>query len=662
MYDPYFQLIITSLTMLNDDSTDKKANVQIFLRIRPPNSEYTFIDAISEHKRNISIVKDFEIRSFNFNKIFTPDITQFKVCFESCVNVLKAVLNGYNGCIIAYGQTGSGKTFTVLGEGNSIQGVLQYSLTTLLSTKKDLYIELSGMEIYMDKIFDIINTKNNQNISFTYTTSKGANIRNLSKYRIGTVAELEVLIKEIIKNRRTQTTKMNIKSSRSHAIFSVNVFNPEFKEPSVLNIVDLAGSERVKKSQTIDPRSMDETISINTSLSALSKCIFSLTKSEVCNLNSSINSSMRSSNNRSSKSLDRSSSRSRKPQQISSSLHVPYRDSKLTMVLQNALSGKSHLSLIITLSPDDVDVEESFSALRFANCAMKLEIAPEKAEKQQRKKSPEFIANINHENDKDEIVIERYDNGYQTSQFTDSDNNYVTNFTFDDNKGRINRKQSNNTGKNRQKQTHKPKQVDIQLDKDIFPKPTMHDKLKSSQSDLVNDLRREIEQLKLVNEGFVQENDDLKFEIAEYKYKHDSIQFSKSIQEKDFIFVSKQIHNYLIYDNQNVDSIIKQQLNLTKQKIDYFKYNAKLKAEMTERILTSKTNQDYAKCVREYIAGKRILKFLRKRIKSKTNDNDVSHYQKLKIGMGKKMLSQLMKRVSTQMKGISRLINNKSIN
>jgi len=101
---------------MHDESHEKRSNVSVYLRIRPPNCEYTFIEEICPDRKTISVKKDFEIRTFSFNKIFMPpDDSQMKLFLTTCTPILKATLNGFNGCLLAYGQTGSGKTHTMEG-------------------------------------------------------------------------------------------------------------------------------------------------------------------------------------------------------------------------------------------------------------------------------------------------------------------------------------------------------------------------------------------------------------------------------------------------------------------------------------------------------------------------------------------------------------------
>lgn len=154
---------------------------------------------------------------------------------------------------------------------------------------------------------------------------------------------------------------MNQKSSRSHAIFRIIVNNPEFQKSSFLDIVDLAGSEWIKKSQMNDKKSSEEMISINSSLLVLGKCISNLALKPLST----------------SQQLSQLENSQENPQKAKK-IHIPFRDSLLTIILQDCLSGNCFLSLIVTISPDDYNVYESFSSLQFAGNVMKLEIEPVK--------------------------------------------------------------------------------------------------------------------------------------------------------------------------------------------------------------------------------------------------------------------------------------------
>lgn len=401
-------------------------SVKVYLRVRPPTSEYTFINKISKDKQSVEITKDFELKAFGFDKIISPKEKQLKAFAVTCSDVLKGILQGYNGCLIAYGQTGSGKTFTILGDRDKNEkGLLQLSLAYLLASQKKIWLEISAVQIYMEGIYDIFDSEethistrsSNKSMKFTnrnpahyqlghlkkvhfnYVSKDGMKLQNLLTYRVDSIEDVDEVVLCINENRRTAKTNMNDKSSRSHAVFMVKVHNPEYSGYSTFYLVDLAGSERLKKSQIKDKLTMDETISINASLMALSKCISALVKRDkiskkkgksVSPAKSDISIKTRV------KKLGMTGDRFDKEggsKATERTRHIPFRDAKLTMLLQNCLLGKALLSLIVTISPDDRDVDESFSTLRFGQCAARMDIKPMKTfeieaarEKEQKKK------------------------------------------------------------------------------------------------------------------------------------------------------------------------------------------------------------------------------------------------------------------------------------
>ena len=404
---------------------DNLDNVKVYLRIRPPTSEYTFINKISKNKKMVDITKDFEIKAFGFNRIISPKEKQLKAFAVTCSDVLKGILQGFNGCLIAYGQTGSGKTFTILGDQDKNEkGLLQLSLAYLLASQKKIWLEISAVQIYMENIYDIFDSEDdsstnssrrsmkfsNRNpahyqighlkkVNYNYISKDGMKLHDLLTFRIENIEDVEEVVQCINENRRTGKTNMNEKSSRSHAIFMVKVHNPDFSGYSTFYLVDLAGSERLKKSQIKNKITMDETISINASLMALSKCISALVKGEKKKKKKRKTKGKSVSPGKSEKSdLTRVKNlnmtgdhlaRQSISTNVSRNRHIPFRDSKLTMLLQNCLLGKSLLSLIVTISPDDRDVEESFSTLRFGQCAAKMEVKPMKSHEIERQKQRE---------------------------------------------------------------------------------------------------------------------------------------------------------------------------------------------------------------------------------------------------------------------------------
>ena len=420
--------------------------VKVYLRIRPPTSEYTFIDNIAKNKRTIEITKDFEIKAFGFSKIISPKEKQLKAFAVTCSDVLKGILQGFNGCLIAYGQTGSGKTFTILGDqSKGEKGLLQLSLAYLLASQKKIWLEISAVQIYMNNIYDIFDSGSeststsrrsmkfsNRNpahyqiahmkkVSYNYVSKDGMKLHDLLTFRIESIEDVEEVVLCINENRRTAKTDMNDKSSRSHAVFMVKVHNPDFAGYATFYLVDLAGSERLKKSQIKDKITMDETISINESLMALSKCVSALVKRAQPRRRKKGKSVSPSRTEPTAKGKGLNATGGPAEAKRERSKHIPFRDSRLTMLLQNCLLGKSLLSLIVTISPDDRDVDESFSTLRFGQCAAKVEVKPMKTFEIEQQKKIEEEQQKKQEKAKQEKQARRKQNEQLKSQMEQLD-------------------------------------------------------------------------------------------------------------------------------------------------------------------------------------------------------------------------------------------------
>ena len=663
--------------MLENHLIEKRSSVGVYLRLCPPKSKYTFIESLSKDKKSIQIAKDFEIRNFKFDKVFIPTDKQLKVFMKTCTNVLKGVVNGLNGCILAYGQTGSGKTYTILGQPeNNIQGILQYSLAYLLSSNKNnLTLEISAVEIYMNKVFDIF-CENNNKIPFFYTTRKGAVVKDLFTYEITNTKDLEKLLKIIFVNRKTKKTRMNARSSRSHAIFRVKIYNPEFKGFNFLDIVDLAGSERVKKSQIVDPHSMEETISINTSLMALGKCINFLSK----NISNISRDNSFSYKNHSDRSIDRKVNGSFLSKRDVFK-HIPYRDSKLTMLLQNCLNGKSLLSLIVAISPDDYNVEESFSSLRFASNCMDLEIKPVRnkkkvaKKKKKKKKSPEFAkvenydsSNQTHFEEKKieykskKIYIEKSSGFTSNKSVKNSEEGYYTNFTF---QGQEEHKMVNFKSKGRSEPINGNMNENIK--KMINSEKHLINRhfVKNNEHIYKNDILFE------ENSNLKKENEKLLREIENFKFLHDEMVSKESekkfnIQEKNFEEVWKKVDFFLFKEKKNEKNLIHKYCNKSKKKImekDNKIKNLNLRANLLEKLCFFNFYENFEDNVRAYFAAKKIIKFW-KRFKNlnKKNEREFNDFQKIKIQMGKSMLTKLFTNNEKLLNQINKNLNSDGYN
>jgi hypothetical protein len=235
---------------------------------------------------------------------------------------------------MAYGQTGTGKTHTILGKRD---GLLPKCMQFMFDKgSQGAYVfELSCLQIYMEKLTDLFDPQN-QNLELRETSS-GFNVSNSKWIRLRNLDDSLRIIEYAESRRLSHSTYMNPFSSRSHAIFIVRVINSKTMTSSCLFLVDLAGSERIKKSQAQGDR-LEEAISINRSLMALGKCIYGISENK--------------------------------------SQHIPFRESKLTKLLQDTLTGNSKSAIIITISPDAPDVEESMSSLKFGQRAAKVYCAP----------------------------------------------------------------------------------------------------------------------------------------------------------------------------------------------------------------------------------------------------------------------------------------------
>lgn len=283
-----------------------------------------------------SVKKDFEVRKFKFSHVFKESDDQDVVFEKTAVPIVENVISGYNGCIMAYGQTGTGKTHTILGKRD---GLLPRSLEYIFERNKpeeeNFIVDISCLQIYMENLTDLFDYKKKaiqireKNGSFFVTNSVWVRINNYQE-------ALQVL-DEAENRRKSCSTNMNQYSSRSHALFIIKVTNIRNMTSSNLYLVDLAGSERIKKSFAQGDR-LEEAISINTSLMALSKCIYGISENKWS--------------------------------------HIPYRESKLTKILQDTLAGNGRSVIIITISPDSGDVEETVSSLKFGQRASKIYCSP----------------------------------------------------------------------------------------------------------------------------------------------------------------------------------------------------------------------------------------------------------------------------------------------
>ncbi|MCD7460941.1 hypothetical protein HAX54_044891 [Datura stramonium] len=329
---------------------DLKGSIRVYCRVRP------FLPGQSNCASSVDHIEDGSItisipskngrgqKSFNFNKVFGSCSTQGEV-FSDTQPLIRSVLDGYNVCIFAYGQTGSGKTYTMTGPKNlteQSQGVNYRALGDLFlltEQRKDTVhydVSVQMIEIYNEQVRDLL-------------VSDGVNKRYPSQYaslvRVTSTIDVIDLMNLGQKNRSVGATALNDRSSRSHSCLTVHVQGRDLASGTILrgcmHLVDLAGSERVNKSEVTGDR-LKEAQHINKSLSALGDVISALAQKNA---------------------------------------HVPYRNSKLTQLLQDSLGGQAKTLMFVHISPEPEAVGETISTLKFAERVSTVELGAARVNK-----------------------------------------------------------------------------------------------------------------------------------------------------------------------------------------------------------------------------------------------------------------------------------------
>ncbi|KAF3767810.1 kinesin-domain-containing protein [Cryphonectria parasitica EP155] len=276
--------------------------------------------------------------SFTFDRVFDMQCRQSDIFDYSIRPTVDDILNGYNGTVFAYGQTGAGKSFTMMGSSiddetnrGVIPRIVEQIFASIMSSPSTIEytVRVSYMEIYMERIRDLM-APQNDNLPVHEEKNRGVYVKGLLEIYVSSVQEVFEVMRRGGNARAVAATNMNQESSRSHSIFVITVTQKNVETGSAksgqLFLVDLAGSEKVGKTGA-SGQTLEEAKKINKSLSALGMVINSLTDGK--------------------------------------SSHVPYRDSKLTRILQESLGGNSRTTLIINCSPSSYNDAETLSTLRF---------------------------------------------------------------------------------------------------------------------------------------------------------------------------------------------------------------------------------------------------------------------------------------------------------
>ncbi|KAF4043101.1 Kinesin motor domain [Phytophthora infestans] len=308
-----------------------------------------------------------EARLFQFDGNLNETCDQQTVYERVAAPIVEDVMAGYNGTILAYGQTATGKTHTMVGPGDLVhgdqRGVIPRALEDIFNLAEKTRshakttVALSYVQIYCERIFDLLEPETlPSNILVREDADRGVYIDGAAAVYVSNIEDCLSLMDRGNANRAVSSTEMNAHSSRSHAILILRVERKEFAPPassdaprsmtqpvirlSNLYLVDLAGSERVKKARVYG-RHISELKAINLSLSALGNCISALSKQS---------------------------------QQNQTSYHVPYRDSKLTRLLQSSLGGNAKTALVVTVTPAVTEAPETLQTLQFGQRAMQVAV------------------------------------------------------------------------------------------------------------------------------------------------------------------------------------------------------------------------------------------------------------------------------------------------
>jgi len=364
------RVFVRTRPFLPGDNIEQTQQTQSTIEVQPDGEGLRILDPRSSSQNKLH---------FQFDKVFPPSSAQEDV-FAEVSDFVQSALDGYNVCLFSYGQTGSGKTHTMQGSGNNqMRGIIPRAVEQILTTARSLRehqnwvfdMKVSFVEIYNEELRDLLLDKStNSTLSSSFNRPGSASqkklsikrnqdkklyVDGLSQISIDTTGEqeeegehttgmqqLEHIFQVAARSRSVASTKMNAQSSRSHSVFMLHLHGRNQENGIVmngsLNLCDLAGSERLDRSQVTGKR-LRETQAINKSLSCLSDVFTSLSEKNS---------------------------------------HTPFRNSKLTYLLQDCLSGDGKALMFVNLSPTVESTNESLCSLRFAQRVNAVELGKAK--------------------------------------------------------------------------------------------------------------------------------------------------------------------------------------------------------------------------------------------------------------------------------------------
>lgn len=337
---------------IHEDLMNIKGKIRIFVRVRPDvgsNTDVIPINYISEETDmdHSMVISDLHLQKnvkFNFDAIFEPNTTQTQV-YDHVKPFLTSVMDGVNVTLLAYGQTGSGKTYTMQGTPED-PGVNIRSLNSIFELSKQredswtYTFSVTILEIYLEQLFDLLTDKKEKNLDIKmHPDTKHNYCPGITTINVQTAEDMHMLLKIANENRTVAKHNMNEHSSRSHLVFTLDCVGVSLhggkSTRSKLTLVDLAGSERINKTD-VHGDQLKEAQSINKSLSALGDVIAALGSG--------------------------------------SGGHVPYRNSKLTYLLQDQFSGSGKLGFFANCHQTSSNLQETMFTLKFAERCRSIEL------------------------------------------------------------------------------------------------------------------------------------------------------------------------------------------------------------------------------------------------------------------------------------------------
>lgn len=362
---------------LHNQVQELKGNIRVFCRVRPlsgsdeseETAKFTIPDS-DEEPKDLEVKGPDETNSlgkittkthqFSFDRVFDPSSSNGEI-FEEISQLIQSALDGYNVCIFAYGQTGSGKTFTM----SSDDGMIPLALRQIYTTSKELEsrgwsytMEGSFVEVYNEELRDLLgkdvdNEKGNKKHEIRHDmTTCETTITDVTTLNLDSQEQVEGILSQATSRRSVAATKANERSSRSHSVFILKLSGHNSITgkscKGTLNLVDLAGSERLSHSKVEGAR-LKETQNINKSLSCLGDVIGALGQQQVSgafNPKESVNGTSGG---------------------AGGGAHIPYRNSKLTYLLQFSLGGNSKTLMFVMVAPEKKCLAETITSLKFAD-------------------------------------------------------------------------------------------------------------------------------------------------------------------------------------------------------------------------------------------------------------------------------------------------------